>query len=68
MTLVTTDIQEKKIGRTHFLALKRQSLRGLQEWLMQYQAYWGNDNETLENYATYLKKIKEEVEMIQSLN
>lgn len=47
---------EKKIGRTHFLALNKKSLRGLQNWLMQYHTYWGNDKETLENYATYLKK------------
>src|SRR5258708_2015768 len=46
----------KKNGRTHFLTINRQALRGMQEWLMQYQAYWGNDKETLENYEQYLKK------------
>ncbi len=49
-------IVRKKIGRTHFLTLNRRSLRGLQEWLMQYHAYWGSDEETLENYAKYLEK------------
>ena len=49
---------EKKIGRTHFLTLNRQSLRNMQDWLMQYQTYWGNENESLENYATYLKSKK----------
>jgi DNA-binding transcriptional ArsR family regulator len=44
----------KKIGRTHFLTLDRKSLRGVQDWLMQYHAYWGSDEETLENYAQYL--------------
>jgi DNA-binding transcriptional ArsR family regulator len=48
-------ITGKKLGRTHFLALNKHSLRGLQEWLMQYQAYWGNDKETLANYEQYLK-------------
>ena len=53
-------ILRKKIGRTNFLTLNRKSLRGLQDWLMQYHTYWGSDEETLENYAQYLgrKTIK----------
>ena len=47
-------IIRKKIGRINFLALKRDSLRGLQDWLMQYHTYWGSNEETLENYAQYL--------------
>ena len=54
----------RKIGRSNFLTLNRKSLRGLQEWLMQYQTYWGNEDETLENYAEYLgrqtTKMREE--------
>ena len=46
----------RKIGRTNFLTLNRESLRGLQDWLMQYATYWGNNEETLENYAQYLEK------------
>lgn len=49
-------IIRKKIGQTNFLTLNRQSLRGLQHWLSQYHAYWGNNEETLENYAQYLDK------------
>ncbi|CAN5196071.1 hypothetical protein BH09PAT2_BH09PAT2_05070 [soil metagenome] len=49
-------IRTKKIGRTHFLALNRKSLLGLQDWLMKYQAYWGTDEETLENYAHFISK------------
>lgn len=49
-------IKNKKIGRTHFLALNRRTLLSLQDWLMQYQAYWGNNEETLENYSQYLSK------------
>lgn len=44
----------KKIGRTNFLALNRAPLRGLQEWLGQFNPYWGNEGETLENYARHL--------------
>ena len=47
-------IIRKKIGRTNFLALRRDSLRGLQDWIMQYHTYWGSDEESLENYAHYL--------------
>ena len=41
----------KKAGRTNFLALNREPLRGLQEWVVQFHPYWGSDRETLENYA-----------------
>ena len=54
-------IINKKTGRTHFLTINRQALRSLQAWLMQYQPYWGNDKETLENYEQYLKKKNEKV-------
>ena len=47
-------IIRKKIGRTNFLTLNRDSLRGLQDWLMQFHTYWGSNEETLENYAQYL--------------
>lgn len=49
-------VKSKKIGRTHFLALNRKALLSLQDWLMQYQAYWGSENESFENYADYLSK------------
>ena len=49
-------IIRKKIGRTNFLSLNRESLRGLQNWLEQYHTYWGSNEETLENYAQYLGK------------
>lgn len=49
-------ILNKKTGRTHFLTINRQALQSLQAWLMQYQPYWGNDKETLENYEQFLKK------------
>ncbi len=49
-------IIRKKIGRTNFLTLNRESLRGLQDWVTQYHTYWGSDEETLENYARYLSR------------
>lgn len=41
----------KKSGRTNFLALNRAPLRQLQEWAGQFNAYWGDERETLENYV-----------------
>lgn len=52
-------VLNKKIGRSRFLTLNKNSLGGLQDWLMQYHAYWGNEKETLENYANYLKEKKQ---------
>lgn len=44
-------IKRKKVGRTNFLTLNRESLRGLQDWAMQFNTYWGSDAATLENYT-----------------
>lgn len=43
----------KKAGRTNFLALSRKPLRDLQEWVGEFNPYWGNDKESLENYARH---------------
>lgn len=49
-------ILSKKIGRTNFLTLNKQTLLKLQDWLMQYHTYWGNSDNTFENYTVYLTK------------
>src|SRR6266536_3542607 len=36
-------IIRKKIGRTNFLTLNRESLRRLQDWAGQFHTYWGSD-------------------------
>ena len=46
-------IMSKKIGRTNFLTLNRESLRGLLDWLMQYHTYWDSNEETLKNYLQH---------------
>lgn len=43
----------KKTGRTNFLALSRKPLRDLQEWVGGFNPYWGDDKESLENYARH---------------
>ena len=48
-------LQRKKSGRCNFLALNRTGLQALKEWSAQYQAHWGNNEESLENYISALK-------------
>jgi len=49
-------IQRRKIGRTNFVAMKRESLAVAQTWMAQYHLEYGSDNETLENYAAFLSR------------
>ena len=49
-------IQRKKVGRVNFLALNKATLSKLQGWLMQYHTYWGNQEETLENYVAGIER------------
>jgi DNA-binding transcriptional ArsR family regulator len=49
-------VKRRKIGRTNFLTLDRASVHGLQDWLGQYHAYWGTEEETLENYEAFLSR------------
>lgn len=48
-------VRRRKIGRTNFLALEREPLRRLQAWMDQFHPWWGVDQESLENYAEYLR-------------
>jgi len=43
-------VTRRKVGRTTFLTLRRESLSVLQDWLGQYQTYWGSDRASLDNY------------------
>lgn len=49
-------VTRRKVGQTNVLSLNRQSLPILQDWVAQYHPYWGSDKDTLENYAHYLGK------------
>ena len=44
-------VKRQKTGRITFLTLNRASLRGIQDWVSQFHAYWDGNSETLENYA-----------------
>jgi len=45
-------VLRKKVGRTNFIAFRRAGMLEVQAWLQQFNAYWGNDEETLENYIS----------------
>lgn len=43
-------VHRRKAGRTTYLALTRSGLLTVQDWVGQFQAYWGTPDESLENY------------------
>ena len=49
-------VQRKKVSKTNFIALDRTTLLLMQDWIAQYRAYWGNNQETLENYVARIQK------------
>lgn len=49
-------VVRKKSGRVNFLAINRNALRLLHSWLDQYQAHWGTNGETLENYVAAIAR------------
>ena len=54
-------LQRKKSGRSNFLALNRHGLTALREWVEQYHTYWGNNEESLENYVEGIKKAESKI-------
>ena len=56
-------IRRKKNGRINFLALDRSRLLLMQDWISQYQAYWGTDKETLENYIASIEKAEDKLKI-----
>ena len=51
-------VRRKKSGRVNFLAINRATLLRVQEWAQQYHAYWGSDQETLENYVAAIEQAE----------
>ena len=51
-------VRRKKSGRVNFLALDRTGLLLMQDWIRQYHAYWGTNEETLENYIASIEKSR----------
>lgn len=41
----------RKVGRVNFLSINRATMRRVQDWALQYNAMWGTDDESLENYV-----------------
>ena len=53
-------VRRKKSGRVNFLALDRTGLLLMQDWIRQYHAYWGTNEETLENYIASIERSKDD--------
>ena len=51
-------IQRRKSGRVNFLAIRRSGLRLVQDWARQYDASWGTDDETLDNYVATISRAE----------
>jgi DNA-binding transcriptional ArsR family regulator len=51
-------VRRKKSGRVNFLAINRATMLRVQEWAQQYHAYWGSDEETLENYVAAIERAE----------
>lgn len=49
----------KKSGRTNFLAIDRTALREMRDWIEQYHAYWGTNEETLDNYVARIERLNQ---------
>lgn len=49
-------IARKKVGRTNFVALERDSLALAQRWINQYRVEWLSADATLENYIARMKQ------------
>ena len=49
-------VQRRKVGRTNYLALRREPLRELAGWAEGFDPWLGTDGESLENYTEYLTK------------
>lgn len=47
-------VHRRKVGRTNFLAIRREPLQRLQAWTDQFSPWWGTDAESLDNYAEHL--------------
>jgi DNA-binding transcriptional ArsR family regulator len=54
-------VQRKKSGRVNFLALDRAGLLLIQNWVLQYQAYWGTNEETLGNYIASIERSRDKL-------
>lgn len=45
----------RKSGRVTFLSISRPAMRRVQNWALQYNATWGTDEESLDNYLPALE-------------
>ena len=58
-------MRRKKSGRVNFLALDRSGLLLIRDWIAQYHAHWGTNEETLENYVAGIKRSGDQLTKIK---
>jgi DNA-binding transcriptional ArsR family regulator len=55
-------VLRRKAGRTNFLSIRRQTMRRVQDWALQYNPMWGTDDESLENYMAGIRAAESKQE------
>jgi len=48
-------VSEKKLGRHRLYRIQPEELRPIQEWMHQFEKYWGNSLEQLDRYLTKIQ-------------
>lgn len=55
-------VAERKQGRCHYYRIQPEELRPIQEWIHQFEKYWGGALEQLDSYLTQLQEQGEQSE------
>ena len=55
-------VAERKVGRYRFYQIRIEELRPIQEWMHQFEKYWGGTLDQLDSYLTDIQSKGEENE------
>ncbi len=55
-------VSETKVGRFHYYRVQPDELRPIQEWVHQFEKYWGGALEQLDSYLTDIQKTRDDDE------
>lgn len=55
-------VSERKVGRYRYYRIQPEQLRPIQDWLVQFEKYWGGTMDQLEHYLQQIQKNKSDVE------
>ncbi len=48
-------VKERKAGRYHYYRIQPEELRPIQEWMHQFEKYWGSTMDQLDNYLNTIQ-------------